>query len=233
MIPVLAIPVINHPELLERTVASIDHPVGTLLIIDNSPELGMGNVAEAVMPACVERLIVVEPPTNLGVAASWNLAMRSYPDVPWWLIANADLEFGPGDLTRLVEAVEANPQAIACLVEFAAFAIPGPVLDRLGWFDENYHPIYCEDSDYRYRAALGGVDIQPVAGATAHVGSVSYRDNSHQSDNARTYPANVAYYIAKWGGFIGRETHRRPFGHDVPLDYWRLDRERLADQAWR
>ena len=68
MIPVLAIPVLNRPELLAACVASIDHPVETLLIIDNSAELGMGDVAEAALPASVGSLVVTEPPVNLGVA---------------------------------------------------------------------------------------------------------------------------------------------------------------------
>lgn len=229
MIPVLAIPVINRPDLFERCVASIDQAVGTLLIIDNSRELGMGDIAERALPTCVGRLVVTEPPVNLGVAASWNLAIRSYPAGPWWCLVNADVEFAPGDLARLEEAIRAD--AITCLLEFAAFGIPGDVIDRLGWFDEDFHPIYCEDTDYRRRAILGGVSIVDIGGSSVHAGSVSYR-GEHRADNARTYPANVAYYIEKWGGWIGQEIHSTPFGLDVPLGYWRLDRERLSTQAW-
>lgn len=228
MIPVLAIPVLNRPDLLAKTVASIDHPVGTLLIIDNSPELGMGDVAEASMLA-FQHLVVTEPPTNLGVAASWNLAIRSYPR-DWVCLANADVEFAPGALAALDEAM-AEP-GLRCLVEFAAFGISPEVVDTVGWFDENFHPIYCEDSDYRYRCALAGVPIEDIPNGSTHVGSVSYRGNPHHADNARTYPANVAYYTAKWGGFIGQERYATPFGADVPLDHWRLDRGRLARGAW-
>ena len=46
-VPLLAIPILNRPDLLEACVASIDADVGRLLIIDNSPTGGMGDVAEA------------------------------------------------------------------------------------------------------------------------------------------------------------------------------------------
>lgn len=232
MIPLLAIPVLNHPELLEATVRSIDHPVRTLLVIDNSPELGMGDVAEAALPGCVEDLVVVEPPRNLGVAASWNFAIRSYPELGWWCLVNADVEFAPGALDQLAEAMK--EPGLRCLVEFAAFGISSEVIDIVGWFDENFVPIYAEDTDYRYRAKLAHLEIVDLANDSGHVGSVSYKDNEHARDNARTYTENVAYYRSKWGGWQGSETFTTPFGAPaLGIDYWRLNRARLAHLAWR
>lgn len=230
MIPVLAIPVLNRPDLLAATVASIDHPVGTLLIIDNSPELGMGDVAEEHQPACVGELVVTEPPTNLGVAASWNLAIRSYPAAPWWAIVNADIEFAPGALAALDEAMT-DAAEVRCLVEFGAFGITAEAIDRVGFFDENFYPVYVEDTDYRRRCALLGVPIYDIPNDTTHVGSVSYRGNP-RAKNASTYPENVAYYRAKWGGWLGNERYTTPFDAGGPVDHWRLDRRRLASQAW-
>lgn len=231
MIPVLAIPVLNRPDLLAQSVATIDEPVGTLLIIDNSTELGMGDIAEDALPSCVERLVVVEPATNLGVAASWNFAIRSYPE-GWWCIANGDIAFAPGDLASLASAVETRPDDISCLVEFAAFGLTPTVVDRLGWFDENFVPIYYEDTDYRYRAHLEGVAVVDLPSTTRHAGSVSYRGNAHAADNARTYPANADYYRRKWGGDRGSERFTTPFDAGLPTSFWRLDRARLADQRW-
>lgn len=231
MIPVLAIPVINHPELLAETVASIDHPTGTLLIIDNSPTLGMGDVAEDAMPDCVERLVVTEPPTNLGVAASWNLAIRSYPDAPWWCLVNADIRFAPGDLGRLVEAMAEHP--IATLVDFGAFGLDRECVERVGLFDEQFVPIYCEDADYEYRCQLAGVAIHRLAAETTHVGSVSYRHGPHARDNARSYPENRAYYEAKWGGPLrGGERFTTPFDRGGDIRDWRLEVSRLRRLAW-
>ena len=77
-----------------------------LVIIDNSPTGGMGDVAEAAMPANVRELWVTEPPGNLGYTASVNFAIRTHPKAPWWCIANADTVFAAGDLDRLAASQE-------------------------------------------------------------------------------------------------------------------------------
>src|SRR6476646_7004966 len=97
MIPVLAIPVINQPSMLAACLASIDEPVERLIVIDNSGTGALGDVAAAIRPDA----LIVDPPSNLGVAASWNFAIRTTPDAPWWCLVNADVEFAPGDLARL------------------------------------------------------------------------------------------------------------------------------------
>lgn len=230
---VIGVPVLNHPELLARMVASIDI-AATLFVIDNSPELVMGDVAEEHLPDGVT-LTVTEPPANLGVAASWNLVVRAYPAEPFWIIANADVEFGPGDLERLCRAAADEPGAVHRLCEWGAFALPLAVVEAVGEFDENFAPIYCEDADYERRCALLGVAIRDIPSGVTHVGSVSYRGNSHAADNARTYPANVAYYEAKWGGRLrGGETYSHPFDDpSVPVWAWRPSPSRIAAQRWR
>lgn len=225
MIPVLGIPVLNRPDLLQRCLASIDVDVDRLVLIDNGGVTD--DLPEQYWPA------VTIPPSNLGVAASWNFIIRTTPAAPWWCLVNADVEFAPGDLARLAD-VMADPSArVACLVEFGAFGINAACVDRVGWVDESFVPIYCEDIDYRYRCRLAGVPVVDVPSGATHVGSVSYRsDPERAAHNARTYPLNVAYYEAKWGGPMGRETYRSPFNRGGPVSEWHLDRRRLADQAW-
>ncbi len=51
--------------------------------------------------------------------------------------------------------------------------------------------------------------------------------------NARTYPANRAYYRAKWGGELrGGETFTSPFNRGGPVSEWSLDIDRLRDNDW-
>ena len=70
MILNLTIPTLNQYESLQSLVRCIDYPVGHLLIIDNGGELeGVG------IPDCVEQCTILNMPSNLGVAASWNLAI--------------------------------------------------------------------------------------------------------------------------------------------------------------
>lgn len=229
VIPVLGVPVLNRPDLLEVMLRSIDVEVERLVVIDNSGTGELANVALDVRPDA----IVLDPPRNLGVAASWNLIIKMTADAPHWLLANADVRFGPGDLSRLSAATIGEDAVVAMLVEYGAFGLNRATLDAVGWFDENLHPIYCEDTDYRYRCVLAGVPERTVSPhSTTHVGSVSYRGNDNDARNARTYPANVAYYTRKWGGFRGAERYSTPFAAGGSLRDWTLDAATLRAQAW-
>jgi len=230
VIPVLAIPALNRPDLLERCLASIDVPVERLFVIDNSPDGSMGKVADE---AGVE---VVDVGRNLGVAASWNLAIQVNPEAAWWCLANVDTEFGPGDLRRLTDAMAEPEPLVACLRRFAAFGINAATIERAGWFDENFHPIYCEDADYEYRCLMTGVPIIDLPSGTREIdgGSVTYRSDPALAErNRATYPANVAYYEDKWGGSLrGGERFTSPFNRGGHISEWTLDLARLRDQAW-
>ena len=129
MIPVLGIPVLNRPDLLAACLASIDHPIGRLVIIDNSPTGEMGAVAEG---AYSGELFVTEPPANLGFAASLNLVIRTHPGLPWWAFANADTRFAPGDLARLESAMTGDDPRCVCLLDWRAFGINAECVDRVG-----------------------------------------------------------------------------------------------------
>ena len=87
-IPVLGIPILNRPDLLRRLLASLDHPVETLAIVDNSVASGLSDTDELSRllaqlerqpPAGIGRVRVAWPFTNQGVAASWNAILTSFP----------------------------------------------------------------------------------------------------------------------------------------------------------
>lgn len=233
MIPLLAIPVLNRPDLLTACVASIDEPVERLLIIDNSPEGTMGDVAEAALPGCVAELFVTEPPANLGYTASVNHAIRTHPHLSWWGVANADTVFAPGDLARLADAMADPAPRWAGIVDWRVFGLNRTAVEAAGLWDENFFN-YCSDADYEWRCHLAGVELLRLPGATGHVGSVCYQgDPRYAAQNARSYPAERAYYRAKWGGELrGGERFTTPFGAGGHVGDWRLDLARLAAVAW-
>lgn len=221
MIPVLIVPVLS-PGRLGDMLASIDVPVGLRLIIDN----GAG-VTDADSH-------VVRLPHNIGVAASWNLGMKATIGAPWWTIVNDDIVFAPGDLGRLIDAMEAPSPRIGALDGFAAFGINHAALARVGWFDENYHPAYVEDCDYERRCALLDVPIIALPAGLHHERSSTIRHPRWGAANDRTYPANLAYHRAKWGGDIrGGERFATPFDTGGSASDWTLDPDRLVAQAWR
>ena len=164
-IPLLGVPILNGPELLERLLASLNHPVHTLAIVDNSS-------GDAAVQRClnrlerkghpgVERVRVSRPFGNQGVAASWNQILTSFPELPWALIVNHDVVFAPGVLAQLLAVVDPGlPQWLPLLpgaAAYSAFVLTALAWDRVGLFDESFYPAYWEDTDYRNR-----LDADPV-----------------------------------------------------------------------
>lgn len=221
MIPVLAVPTLR-PDLVRRMLASVDVPVGLRLVIDNSGQAGD-----------IDDAWVIRLPTNLGVGAAWNLAMKVTPRADWWAIVNDDVVFAPGDLAGLAEAmVEPGPR-IVTLDGFSAFGINREAHDVLGWFDENFVPCYCEDADMERRAALEGVPIVGRLARLHHERSSTISLPEYQRQNQRTYPENVRYFTRKWGGHLrGGERFDTPFDSGSATHEWSLDPRRLRELGW-
>lgn len=225
MIPALIVPTLNRPDLLEKMLASIDHPVAQTIVIDNGGKVESLPVAPASL---------ISLPHNIGVAASWNLGMKVTPKAPWWLMVNDDIEFGPGDLARLEATVDPGAAGIWFMLGMAAFAITRHTLNAIGFPDEGFHPAYDEDVDYARRLDLAGLPRYEVGFTGTHVGSATIMsDPVLRAINGQTHSANDDYYRRKWGGpKQGGETFATPFNRDGHLGDWRLDIETLRRQAW-
>jgi GT2 family glycosyltransferase len=218
----VTIPFLTGEDDLRRCLASIDADV-TPLIIDNSEAGVPDDIPGWVLPM----------PHNLGVAASWNLGIKSDPTAPYWLFANHDTVLAPGDLDRLIAEMEkGGPRWVGMNGDWRVMGLTREAVETVGWFDENYHPIYCEDADYERRCTLAGVPWYFIPGGATHVGSATIRDPRYGQANARTYPDNVAYHRAKWGGGPRAEVYTTPFDQGGSVADWRLDLDRLRRNAW-
>jgi GT2 family glycosyltransferase len=181
--------------------------------------------------------------SNRGVAKSWNEGMlaayAAHANVV--IIANDDIALAPGDLSKLAEKAAAfrDRYIISCAgfhqrfnhrqpsVGYSCFAINPIAIERLGCFDENIFPAYCEDQDYARRAGLSGLHEEncPDTGLT-HLGSNSVlTDPVLSQQNALTHRRNLDYYRQKWGGYGGHETFSHPF-NNPRLSYYIPPRSR-------
>jgi hypothetical protein len=161
-LPLLGVPILNRPDLLERLLNSLDHPVATLAIVDNSA----GSTSEAEVAAAlsalqqdghphVKSIHIARNFGNGGVAASWNQILRAFPNAAVALLVNNDVQFAPGALASAINTLQADaPQFLPLLPnpqEFSAFLITTLCWNRIGLFDPSFNPAYCEDLEYRDR----------------------------------------------------------------------------------
>lgn len=215
------IPVLIVPTLLGRVdamLASVDVEVGQTVIVANGP---------------VDRSDVIQLPHNIGVAAAWNLGLKVTPGAEWWAIVNDDLAFAPGDLAGLEQAMAGSSARIATLDGFSAFGINREALERVGYFDENFVPAYCEDADYEYRCKLAHVPIYTLNAGLSHNRSATIKEERYRLGNDRTYPLNNAYFRQKWGGPLrGGETYETPFDQGGDPRTWPVDPVRRRELDW-
>jgi GT2 family glycosyltransferase len=189
MIPVMIVPVLARYELLYRMLESIDHPVNTLVIVDNGNQSSRNTLA-AINTEHIGRRHVLKMPSNLGVPSSWNLGIKATPFAPWWMVANFDVTWPPGALAAF--AHQSGPDALAVSGEpaqWCVFTIGENVVQRVGLFDEGIHPAYWEDMDYMRRCAAHGVPITSTGLLVNHANS-STLATAYGAHNGRTFGPN-------------------------------------------
>jgi hypothetical protein len=233
-LPLLGVPILNRADLLVQLLASLDHPVEILAVVDNSPPGGGALAAqlEAIRQQghpLVQAIRIARPFTNLGVAASWNLILSSFPEAPCALLANNDVRFAPGVLATALERIDAGrPQFLPLLPAphaFAAFLLTCRCWDQLGLFDANFHPAYCEDLDYRDRLNASAA-IDQLDGSFAHAAMSALNDEHSatihsdpelERHNRTSYALNRLWYLSE------RRLRRDPRGswRRLWLSQWR------------
>jgi len=246
MIPCIAIPVLNRPDLLKRCIDSIDFPA-ELLIIDNGKVVphGWG------VPSSIQTVHLETPPANLGVAGSWNMTMdivfnKGNKDAV--LICGNDIQWLPGQLEIFWQTWDANRDAcfLYAYWSYSTFMVTRKGFDTIGWFDENF-AAYLEDSDHWWRVnrykKLGvdiktvDVPVRPVHGESPHWGSSTlYSDPVVAKQVKEGHARGWSYYCSKWGGQIAGNTERfdTPFNDPgIPVNAWKLGADRLRQPHYR
>ena len=165
-IPVLGVTVIADPQFfLFRLIKSIDYCINQLIVV-----YGRGfNITSSFPVQAANSYIrkhILYRYSNFffGVAEGWNQILRLAPRAAYYLICGYDVEFPRGDLGRIAttftkeiyEPVETDHNVtkyeILPVIGFmnwtnmhpggyAAFLISIEVINKLGFFDENYFPV--------------------------------------------------------------------------------------------
>jgi GT2 family glycosyltransferase len=193
MLPNLIVPVLNRYDLLQRMLDSIDFPIRDLLIIDNG-----GQLDTVRFPKPVLNSHVLSMPSNMGVAASWNLGVKLFPHDHNWFIASNDARFGLGDLERLSQARRDALTLCDVFPYWQVFSVGDEALSKVGLFDEGFYPAFGEDNDWMTRCAHHHVDIVRMELNVSHENSSTIHSDPTLFDrNSRTFPVNMRYLADK------------------------------------
>ena len=193
MIPNMIVPVLNRHDLLQRMLDSIDYPIRKLIIIDNGePDIKL------TIPDWFEEATYTPIPSNLGVAASWNLGIKSFPHDPKWLIVSNDVVWKPGALEEFSEAGPNELVLCAGFPHWQAFSIgEGPIGD-VGLFDEMFVSAYFEDTDMARRLIHSGWPIRNIKTNIGHDNSSTLKaDATIQKMNSKSFLVNQKYHSRK------------------------------------
>lgn len=193
MIPNLIVPVLNRYDLLQRLLDSIDYPVRHVFIIDNGE--GVSEVID--IPDTVTEVTYAPMPNNLGVSGSWNLGIKALPYDEKWLIVSNDAYFKPGTLETFEEALADEIVLSNNFPYWHAFSIGEEVVRQVGLFDENLHPAYFEDDDYKRRAEYYGVKIRKGPEVNHDNSSTIKSDEKFKLRNTDTFLSNSLYFRGK------------------------------------
>lgn len=239
MIPCLSVLVLNRGDLLQRMIDSIDFPVDKFCIVQNGNDDTVSETIDNLKkthPQFVNKIYLQRPFRNMGVAPAWNSIIKSFPECEYWLIANNDTVFLPGDLEQYHNTWTRNPHALVAAANgaFNCFIISPYVVAKVGLFDENIWPIYHEDVDYyvrMQRAGISRISINSEIGYS-NDGSWTIKSNpNYQGKNNITQSSNGKYVDEKWGNsqqFSAPWNHASRIVHDWHYDpYRRLEHSKV------
>ena len=228
-IPVLIVPTLNGHDRVLTMLKSIDYPVDQVIIIDNANVGWMyyGAIGiESRLPNMnlIGKIHTIHMPSNLGVAASWNLGIKATPFSPYWFIVNDDVTFPAGTLEEWAheEALDARLYLASDASPWCAFTIGEFLVSCVGLFDEAYYPAYYEDDDYEMRV-MRVYDRWPERDVIIKSGrKVNHRGSAtiagkYAEPNTRTFQDNQ------------RRFQRKQEDFDFNVQGWDLDIRRRND----
>lgn len=145
-------------------------------------------------------------PENLGVGRSWNVGARKVmkDKLDYLVILSATMLF-EDDMHGFIQDLEnnKNPWGLETQHIWHLIALRRAMIERCGYFDENFYPAYYEDSDYIRRWELSGIH-NPMS-STHRLPKVNV-NATHQGDALSmksgikvNIDASRSYFIKKWG----------------------------------
>jgi GT2 family glycosyltransferase len=169
---------------------------------------------------------------NLGVAGAWNEGMIRAIELGYRyaVITGDDVSFEPGTLRTLYDTLIETGAAMVSPNEcgwsstsgiyegshFFCYAIDiKQVLDKAGFFDENFFPGYGEETDMSWRMRKAGLKTLINADIIANHEVSASRAGDPELITDAMIEKNHQYFVSKWTN----DTADLPF-EGFPIWYW-------------
>ena len=211
VVPTVIVPVLTEHHRVDAMLASFRGRILDLVVIDNGGSSWRPTVGNA------ERVWHLRMPSNLGVAASWNLGIKATPFSAGWMVVNHDVTFGELGVAEFFASCSATNLVLGGKPPWACFWLGSEVVKKVGLFHEGYHPAYFEDNDYQVRVQRKGCEI---VWSTAQIW---HRNSSTLASSERFKERNQATFEAN------RRLFEERMLQDLPLDW---DLQRRLDLGW-
>lgn len=203
MIPTLCITTTNRSDCFKSLVESIDYPIKTLSVLVNSFSFEyLKEIRELCKNDMVERFMVSHCPYNMGCSTGWNYHIKMNCDSDYWIIAGDDTIFYPGDLERmnlaLYEYDYVGATESICLG--VIFGLRKECINKIGFFDENIHPINFEDNEWIARIHHHNVNMTRITIKSDHIGSgtaIAMDPEKYKKLRGPIWDLNEKYYTEK------------------------------------
>lgn len=183
---------------------------------------------------------------QLSLAACWNKGIRE----AWalgetaCLVLNNDTVIRP-DTYRLLSAwpgpfvtgisvrsiaemeAKAAPTSESPHPDFSCFLIRKEVTDKVGWFDEDYYPAYCEDCQFHVRMHRAGIPAVSIDLPFLHYacGTLKTADPAEKSRIERGAARNKERFRETYGCYPDSDQYGELF---KPVAEYRLDFKEIA-----
>ena len=193
VIPVLGFATLTKFDMAQRLLDSIDYPVETLVVVDNSG-------IKAWIPRAndyVGEIWTIRLPHGLGANGAWNLIIKSTPFAPYWVIPNDDSYFEPGALEIIANNVDTEKFNFVDVNPKWSCVVPGEgAILKAGLWDEVFHPIYYDDDEYEWRMNMLGVEFNHIPAKVHHNNSSTLHSGYNEKNNV-TFARNRSMFTNK------------------------------------
>jgi hypothetical protein len=156
---------------------------------------------------------------NIGVPRSWNIGLKRNHE--WTFVVSSSMLF-PNGFKKIANMLDGY-QGLMFRTSHVwhCNAINKKLVEKIGYFDENFYPGYFEDCDWDHRCGIEKIDEYGniLIDAECQIDGGATRDGCQVNiDGVHDY------FKQKWGGDRTRDGwgyYQNPFDNpDFPTSYW-------------